>query len=77
VVRADRIKLGTIVDLGTELEPAEVVDLETNAEAIAALMGLDVETASNRVALRLRQEGKQRGAWVAIPLDRGVKTLRR
>lgn len=76
-MRADRITVGKIVDLGVNRAPAEVVDVEQNGDAIAGLMGLDPNESWNLVALRLRQEGKQRGVWVAIPTDVGVKTLRR
>lgn len=61
-MRANRIKLGHVVDLGAERAPAAVVDLEHDGEM---------------VALRLRQEGKRRSCWVAIPADDQVKTLRR
>lgn len=61
-MRADRITVGTIVDLGIEREPAEVLDREHDGAM---------------VALRLRQEGKRRGCWVAMPAGESVKTLRR
>lgn len=85
-MRANRIKVGTIVDisLGNPKAPefvplaAEVVDTETNAEAVAGIMGLDPQThPDNLIALRLRQEGKNRGCWVAMPATNQVRTLRR
>lgn len=61
-MRADRIIVGTIVDLGADREPAEVVDHEMDGAM---------------VALRLRQEGKRRGCWVAMDRTTQVKVLRR
>ena len=61
-MRADRIRVGTIVDIGVDREPAEVVDAEIDGAM---------------VALRLRQEGKRRGCWVAVPATDQIKTLRR
>lgn len=61
-MRANRIKLGMIVDLGIDRAPAEVVDQELDG---------------TMVALRLRQEGKHRGCWVAMPATAQIKTVRR
>lgn len=61
-MRADRITKGRVVDLGADREPAEVVDIEHDGDM---------------VALRLRQEGKRRGCWVAMPRTAQVRTLRR
>lgn len=64
-MRANRITVGTVVAIdhgGTEVPPAVVVDTEHDG---------------NMVALRLRQEGKRRSCWVAVPATEPVKTLRR
>lgn len=61
-MRADRVTIGTIVDLGIDREPAVVVDREEDGAM---------------VALRLRQEGKHRGCWVAMPATDQIRTLRR
>lgn len=85
-MRANRIKVGQLVDisLGNPKEPdfvpltAEVVDTESNADAVAGIMGLDPQThPDNLIALRLRQEGKVRGCWVAVPATDQIPVLRR
>lgn len=59
---ANKMLVGDIVDLGNDVEPAEV---------------LDVELDGKMVALRLRQEGKLRGVWVAMPATAQIRRLRR
>lgn len=61
-MRADKISVGIVVNLGIDREPAVVLDKEQDGAM---------------VALRLRQEGKRRGCWVAMPADKNVRTLRR
>lgn len=61
-MKAFQVKTGTLVDLGMDRPPAEVVDIEIDGAM---------------VALRLRQEGKRRGCWVALPANNNVRTLRR
>ena len=82
-MRADRIKVGMLVDISLDsimdpVEAAKVVDTEHNQEAVAGLMGWQQWIGMpDHVALRLRQEGKNRGCWVAIPATNPVRTLRR
>lgn len=59
---ANKMKVGDIVDLGNDVEPAVV---------------LEVEVDGAMTALRLRQEGKRRGVWVAMPATANVRRLRR
>lgn len=61
-MKAFLITPGKLVDLGMGRTPAEV---------------LDVEIDGHMVALRLRQEGKRRGCWVALPASNNVRTVRR
>lgn len=84
-MRADRIKVGTLVDIsvgdpkadGFVSIAAEVVDREDNQEAVAGLMGWGESHPDNQIALRLRQEGKNRGAWVSVPATDQLTVLRR
>lgn len=59
-MRASSIKVGNVVDIGADRAPAAVVDLEHDGAM---------------VALRLRQDGKRRSCWVAMPADAQVRRV--